>query len=236
MKTPACLASVAFILFYVSAGFVVGAEPKTDVANAIKKLADQSGYAWVWTPKTEGSESGRRQKPIEGKTEKDGFTRIKSSSGDTEYEAGFKGEKLVVNYNGDWLSADEIGENNNAIRRLRAFKKPVEEAEDLLKRTKELKREADGVYAGDMTPEAAKELFALVGRRAAEAAAAQGSMKFWVADDQLSKYEFAVRGKITAGEDKREVEISRTITVEIKDVGKTKVAFPADATKKLSAP
>jgi len=233
MKTSACLVLAAAVSL---AAFPASADPKSDLASAIKKLGEQSSYAWTSTPKTEGSESARRTGPIEGRTEKDGFTRIKGSMGDTSYEVGFKGDKMVVNYNGDWLSTAEIGENNNAIRRLKAFKKPVEEAGDLLKRAKELKRESDGLYTGDMTPEAAKELFTLLGKRAAEATEAQGTLKFWVSEGSLAKYEFAVRGKITVGEDKREVEIRRTTTVEIKEVGTAKVSFPEDAKKKLSEP
>jgi hypothetical protein len=77
-------------------------------------------------------------------------------------------------------------------------------------------------------------MFALLGRRAAEAPEAKGTVKFWVKDGQLTKYEFVVRGKITVGEAKREVDLSRTTTVEIKEAGSTKVSLPEDAKKKLS--
>ena len=71
-------------------------------------------------------------------------------------------------------------------------------------------------------------------RSAAEAPSAAGSMKFWVKDGALAKYEFGVRGKITVGgEEKREVEISRSTTVELKNVGSTTVSLPEDAKKKL---
>lgn len=42
-----------------------------------------------------------------------------------------------------------------------------------------------------------------------------------------------MKGKITAGEDKTEVEVSRTATVEIKDVGAATVSLPDEAKKKL---
>jgi hypothetical protein len=104
----------------------------------------------------------------------------------------------------------------------------------LVKKTGELKKESDGLYTGELAPEAARELFHLLGRRAAEATEAQGSVKFWIKEGQLSKYEFVVQGKITVGEDKREVDLRRTTTVEIKEVGATKVSFPDEAKKKLS--
>ena len=212
---------------------VAGADPKTEVSEAIKKLGEQSGYSWTHTPKTEGSQSARRQGPIEGKTEKGGFTYLKGSLGDISYEVASKGEKMVINYNGDWLSTAEIGENQRAIQRLKALKKPVEEASQASKAA-ELKKESDGVYSGDLSADAAKALFALLGRRAAEAPEAKGSVKFWVKEGLLTKYEISVRGKITVGEDKREVDISQTTTVEIKDAGSTKVSLPEEAKKKLS--
>ena len=212
---------------------VTRADPKSEVAAAIKKLGEQS-YSWTSTPKTEGSESARRQGPIEGKTEKGGFTYLKGSVGETSYEVASKGDKMAVNYDGDWHSAADLGEDSRALQRLKALKKPVEEAESLAGKVTELKKDSDGVYSGDLEAEAAKALFALLGRRAAEAPSAKGSAKFWVKDGQLTKYEFGVRGKITVGgEDKREVDISRTTTVEIKDIGSTKISLPDDAKDKL---
>ena len=212
---------------------VTRADPKTEVAAAIKKLGEQS-YSWTSTPKTEGSESARRQGPIEGKTEKGGFTYLKGSVGETSYEVASKGDKMAVNYDGDWHSAADLGDDSRALQRLKALKKPVEEAESLAGKVTELKKDSDGVYSGDLEAEAAKALFALLGRRAAEAPSAKGSAKFWVKDGQLTKYEFGVRGKITVGgEDKREVDISRTTTVEIKDIGSTKISLPDDAKDKL---
>ena len=97
-----------------------------------------------------------------------------------------------------------------------------------------MKKESDGLYAGELAPDAARELFHQLGRRAAEAPEAQGSVKFWIKEGQLTKYEIVVRGKISAGADKSEVDLRRTTTVEIKDVGTTKVSFPDEAKKKLS--
>jgi len=97
----------------------------------------------------------------------------------------------------------------------------------------QLKKEADGTYAGELEAALAKALFAVLGRRAAAAPEAKGTVKFWVKDGQLAKFEHVVRGKITVGEDKKEVEISRTLTVEIKDAGSTKISLPETAMKKL---
>ena len=221
---------LAVIVLSLSAA---SADPKSEVTDAIKKLAQQSGYSWTYTPKTEGSESARRQGPMEGKTEKDGFSHLKVEVGDVTAEVAFKGEKMIVNYNGDWLSTAELGENNRNVQRLKAMKRPTDEAETLAGKATALKKESDGAYSSELDGAAAKEMFALLGRRAAEAPVAKGSVKFWVKDGRLAKYEFVLHGKITTGEDKREVDLSRTTTVEIKEVGSTKVSLPEDAKKKL---
>lgn len=213
---------------------VARADPKTEVTQAIQKLREQSNYSWTRTPKTEGSESARRQGPIEGKTENGGFSYLKGSVGEISYEVACKGEKMVINYNGNWLSTAEIGEDNRAVQRLKALQKPVEEAEGLAAKTTELKKESDGIYSGELAGDAAKALFSLLGRRAAEAPEAKGSVKFWVKDGRLTNYEFSVSGKITVGEDKREVDITQTTTVQLKNIGSTKLAVPEEARKKLS--
>ena len=118
MKTASSILAVLVVSLSAAS-----ADPKSDASDAIKKLAGQSGYAWTFTAKTEGSESARGQGPFEGKTEKDGFTCLKGSAGDVSIEIGIKGAKMVVNYNGDWHTTAELGENNRAVQRLKILKK-----------------------------------------------------------------------------------------------------------------
>lgn len=211
------------------------ADSKSEVAAGVKNLGSQSGYAWTYTPKTQGSESAKRQQSaLDGKTERDGYTLIHGEIGDVSVDIGLKGDKMVVNYSGDWLSAAEIGENNRTVQRLRTLKRPTDEADLLLAKTTSIKKDTDGAYVGELDANWAKEMFALLGRRAAEAPTATGSVKFWLKAGQLAKYEFIIRGKITTGTSKEETEVSRTTTVEIKDVGITKVSLPDEAKKKLS--
>ena len=61
---------------------------------------------------------------------------------------------------------------------------------------------------------------------------AKGSVTFWIKDGALTKFETKIQGKVTAGE--RELDINRTTTVEIKDVGTTKIIVPDEAKQKLS--
>lgn len=231
MKTSRFVLIGSIVALSLSAA---SADPKTEVKDAIQKLGGQPNYSWTSSPKTEGSEAARRQGPIEGSTEKGGFTHLKGTSNESTYEAAFKGEKIAVYFAGSWIGADELEEDSRVTRRLKAFKKPAQEAEELLGKTEDLQKEQDGSYSGDLTADAAKELFGQLGRRAAEAPKAKGTVKFWTKDGALTKYEFNLKGQITVGEEKREVDISRTVTVEIKGVGSTKVTLPDEVKKKLS--
>ena len=61
---------------------------------------------------------------------------------------------------------------------------------------------------------------------------AKGSVKFWIKDGVLTKYVLKVSGTRTRnGED---TDVERTTTVEIKDVGTTKITVPDEAKSKLS--
>jgi hypothetical protein len=98
----------------------------------------------------------------------------------------------------------------------------------------EFKKDGDA-FSGDLTEDGIEQLLSF--RRGAGAedlavANPKGNAKFWVKDGVLSKCEFHVEGTVTFnGNDQ---EINRTTTVEIKDVGMTKVQVPEEAKKKLS--
>jgi len=165
------------------------ADPKSDVKDAIKKLGTQSNYSWTFTPKTEGSETAARQGPVEGKTEKD-VTWFKGTVGDHSFEVATKGNKYAVNYTGEWMAVDEDSEETAGIaRRVKTLKNPLEGAEEVATKAGELKKDSDGVYSGDLTAEGAKELFGRLGRRAAAAKEAKGSVKFWVKDGDCGRGE-----------------------------------------------
>ena len=94
------------------------------------------------------------------------------------------------------------------------------------------KKGEEGLYSGDLTEAGAKDLISRARRRGGEGPdGAKGWAKFWIKDGVLSKYQYNVQGKITAGQ--REVEINRTTTVEIKNPGSTTVKIPSAAKKKL---
>jgi hypothetical protein len=212
--------------------------PKDEIIAAAGKLADQASYSWRTTVVVpEGSQF--RPGPTEGKTEKDGLTQLKLSFGDNTTEAFFKGgNAAVTNPEGGWQSLSELESSGGPARFLggilRNFKSPPVQAGEIAVTTKELKKDGD-VYSSDLSEDGAKTLLTFRGRRAGgEAPAisdAKGSAKFWIKDGVLSKFEFKVTGKVSFGGN--ELNVDRTTTVEIKDIGATKIEPPEGAKKKL---
>jgi len=213
------------------------ADPKDEVSGAAKKLAEKDNYSWrliVVVP--EGAPF--RPGPTEGKTEKDGYTLLTVSMGDNTTRAVLKGGKAVAtNPEGEWQTLSDLENSEGPTRfiamRLRSFKTPAEQAADIASGTKDLKRAGD-TFAGDLTEACAKELLTFRPRQGEgpTVSNAKGSVKFWLKEGALSKYEVKVKGTVSFNGN--EFDNDRTTTVEIKDVGSTKVEVPAEARKKLS--
>ena len=214
-----------------------------DVKAAAKKLGNN--YSWHTTVAVpEGGQSRFRAGPTDGKTDESGNIWLSMTRGENTTQAVLKGDKGAAKVEGEWRSLADLSQDGGGqpgpgsfvARMLRNYKAPATEAGDLAAKTKSLKKEGD-VYAGDLTEEGAKELLSFRGGRsggqgAAAPTNAKGSAKFWIKDGQLSKYEYKVSGTVNAGGQDRDID--RTTTVEIKDVGSSKVEVPEDAKKKLS--
>lgn len=222
------------------AGSLLAADssPKDDVTNAAKKLADAANYTWKTTVTVpEGSQF--RPGPTDGKTEKDGFTVVNMSRRDTTMEVVMKGDKAAVNSpDNGWQALSEMdqeGPGRFLGMMVRNFKAPAAQAVQLVSDAKELKQDGD-VISGDLTEDGAKSLLSFGPRRGGgegpQISNAKGSVKFWVKDGVLSKYEFKVQGTMSFNGNDRDID--RTTTTEISDVGTTKVTVPDEAKKKLS--
>jgi hypothetical protein len=235
MKTNALLAVVALFSMSVHAQ----AAPKDDVAAAAKKLGDKANYSWKTTTVVpEGAQF--RPGPVEGKTQKDGLTLASWTFGDTTTEAVIKGDKIAVKTPDEgWQSLADL-ESAEGPRRFfgffaRLLRVPAVQAADLVAAAEDLKKDGDA-YAGELTEKGAKELLAFRRPRAnagdgPTVSAAKGSVKFWLKDGALVKYEFKVKG--TRNFNGNDQEIDRTTTVEIKGVDSTKLDVPDEAKKKL---
>jgi hypothetical protein len=231
--------SIVIIGMLLATGSLLAAEADA-VKAAAKKLA-ASSYSWT-TKVTVPEGSQFRPGPTEGKAEKDGNTCVSMTFGENTTVAIFKGEKGAVKTQDGWQSLSELtaegqsGRGSFLGRWVRNYKAPAAEAEDLAGKVKELKKDGD-VYAGDLTEEGAKALLTMRGGRAGgsgnapEPKNAKASAKFTVKDGTLTKYEYTVKGTVNRNGEDRDIE--RTTTVEIKDVGTTKIEVPAEAKAKL---
>ena len=120
-------------------------------------------------------------------------------------------------------------------RRLQNYKVPAVEAASLADAVKELKKDTNSI-SGDLTEAGAKELLSFRrGRNNADGGGPtvtnpKGSVKFWLQDGKLVKYQFHVQGTVSFNGNDRDVD--RTTTVEIKDVNSTRIEV-ADEAKKL---
>jgi len=226
-------------------GIVAGWLPAADsslkdkLAKAAKQLGDKPNYSWTTTTKEADGTPGRLG-PIDGKTEKDSFTFLSLTPGGIPVEVYMKGDKGAAKALEGWQTFDDIAQTGGTaaaiVRFLRSYKAPAAQSAELAGNVKELK-EADGAINGDLKDDAIKEILLLGARRREgqeppKTEDAKGSVKFWIKDGALTKYEINVQGKVSAGD--RTSDINRTMTVEIKDVGSTKLDVPAEAKAKLS--
>ncbi len=205
--------------------------PKDLVIAAAKKLGEKPNYSWKTT--TVVPESAQfKPGPSEGKTGKDGITYVTFSFGDNTTPIYLKGDKAVAEVDGAWQTREELDGDEGPGRFLsfiiRNFKAPVAQAEELAGAAKELKKDGD-TYASDLTDEGAKAQF-----RWGNVTSPKGSVKFWVKDGQLAKLQVKLTGKVDFNGN--EIDMDRDTTVEVKDVGTTKIEVPAAAMKKLVPP
>jgi hypothetical protein len=232
MKTNIAIATLTLL---AASALAADSGPKDDVVNAAKALEGKPNYSWrttVVVPEDAPFHPG----PTDGKTEKDGLTDVKLSFGDNTTEFVLKGSKAAVtNPDGGWESLSEMDNSEGPGRFLammiRNFKAPAGQAAEIAATVKEMKKDGD-VYSGDLTEDGAKALLTFRRGGGASASNAKGSAKFWVKDGMLNKFEFKVTGTVTFNEN--EMDVDRATTVEIKDVGTTKIEVPEEAKKKLS--
>lgn len=231
-------------MFTLLAGSLLAADssPKDDVKNAATALGNETNYTWQATVEVP-ADSQFKPGPTDGQTEKGGYTTLSFSFGDNTTEAVKKGTNGVVNTDDGWKTlADAMKDNGDGgfnptmflARVVENYKVPAVEAASLTDDAKELKSDA-GVISGDLTEAGAKEL--LTFRRRGNGGDGptvtnpKGSVKFWIADGKLVKYQYHVQGTVSFNGNDRDVD--RTTTVEIKDVNTTKIDVAADAKKLL---
>ena len=252
MLRTALLTTVALL----AGSSLVLADAKDDVKGAAQKLADAASYSWKTNSESTGG-NGRGFGPKEGKTEKGGYCWVVVAGRDNDIEVVKKGDKAAIKMDDGWKSLSELEQDNGnggqpgpgrfMGRMVQNFRLPAQQAEDLAGGAKELK-ESDGAFAGELTPEGLRQAMPFGRRRggnnnnnnnnagngngnAPDLSQLKGTVKFWTKDGMLSKYEYHVTGTVNFGGQDRDID--RTTTVEVSDVGSTKVTVPDEAKKKL---
>ncbi len=236
----------------LSVGSVLAADPKEELAAATRKVVDAGNYSWKQTMETfAGSRSGFVQETQEGQALKNGLTHMTLSSANAVVEALRKGTNGVLKeQTGDWQTYREVAAANVnagsqvALRLATQAVVPMSQVADLMTKVKDLSL-SNGVFAGDFTADAARPLLGRVtdmirgggmngggGGNTPTVSDAIGTVKFWVAEGGLNKYELSIRANVSyyGG---RKTEVGRITTVEFKEVGTTKINAPADALKKI---
>jgi len=226
-----------FLATALAANLLTGATPQEALVAAAKNLAEKSNYSWKLTVE----EPDRPTGTIDGKIQKDGTAFLVLARGDQSFQGTLKGSKGALKTDEGWKSltdavddSSESGPARFVARLLQNFKAPSAEVSDLAAKIKDLKM-ADGNYTGTLDKETAKELFLFHIRPDAngpDLKDGKGSIKLWIEGGAISKYEYTIDGSVSVNGDDREVK--RTYTLEIKDVGSTKVSIPDEALKRLN--
>jgi hypothetical protein len=233
MKTLTILAATLGV-----SGTLLAADSTDDVKGAAQKLGAADNYSWTTTVESSQFSPG----PSHGKTEKGGWTYVDFSMQDNTIEAVVKDGKGAIKTEEGWQSLTDAAKDNGEggfnprmfmARRVQNYKAPAVEAEELAGKMKDLSK-AENVYSGSLTDEGAKSLLTFGrrgGRQAPPVSKAKASAKFWVKDGLLTKYQYKVEGTIK-NRDGEDMDVDRVVTVDVKDVGTTKVTVPDEAKKK----
>jgi hypothetical protein len=231
--------TIAAIGLLARALVAADSSPQDKVSSAIQQLGKKPNYSWTTTTKEADGSTGRVG-PIAGKAEKAGLTYLSFALSGIPLEVYMNGQKGVAKVLEGWQTFDEIAETGGTaaavVSYLRSYKAPDAESAVLSEQIKDVK-EADGAISGDLKEAAVKELLELGARRRAgeelpKIADPKGTVKFWIQDGLLTKYEVNFRGKVSVGD--RKMDVNRTVTVQIKDAGSTKLVLPAEAKQKMS--
>jgi hypothetical protein len=211
--------------------------PQDKIVSAAKQLGDKPNYSWttVFKEGDSGPFPG-----ISGKLSKGGPMCLISMMGTTPSEVYLNGRKGTAKGPGGWRTFDEIAKPGGfaaaLVGYLRNYKPPSVECGALSRELQNVK-EQEGILSGELKGDvAAKEYMEFfipgyAGQDPPKIADPKGSVKFWIEKGMLTKYEIDVQCKVTRGD--QESEFHRTTTVEIKDVGTTKLEVPDEAKQKL---
>ncbi len=232
--------TIALTTALLAAGAILAAEtpPTNQVANAITKLKAATNYSWTSTLKIGDNDIGLG--PVNGQANKEGFAKMSQDYHSKTFEIVLKGEKVAYKGQNGWQLLGKVdGFETLFSANMARNGAAAQEAGITLKGVKELKALDGGALGGDLTSEGAADLFAFGPRGASDDKGipqtknAKGSVKFWIKDGMLTKYEMYLQGTVTTADNEGDVDMTKTI--EIQNVGTTKMDVPTEAKEKLQA-
>ncbi len=214
---------------------VAGADMTSSVSAAVTKLADAANYSWTTTVQLPNMQF--TPAPVNGTTEKDGYSMVSQDFNGNTMQAVFKGDKAAIKGQDDWQSMANADDQTAMMAGFMVSPgTPVTEAQKILKDAAALTTDTNGVITGDLTSAGAADMLAFPARGGNTPPAptgAKGSVKFWVsADGTLSKYETHLKGQVSFG-DQGPQDFESIRTVEVHDVGTTKSSIPDGAIKAI---
>jgi len=252
MRTRHLLAITATLLLATTSAW---ADAKDDLAAAVKKLGDAPNYTFTSTTENQGGFGGGPQ-VTKGQAEKGGYATISvplfAFGGDAPppLEVVMKGDKTVAKMPNGWKTPAELaaaqppadggfnfGPEQQAMFALGNVALPTTTAKDATAKLDNIKKEND-VISADLPADVAKGLLAFrggpAGAPAPEVASPKGDIKLTLKDGAITKLVLHLTGSMDFGGG-QPFDINRTTTIELKDVGTTKVTAPDEAKKKLDA-
>ncbi len=234
--------------------FGAGADLKTSVSAAAKRLADQPSYSWKTTVEAEGTGPFRSGGPTSGQTEKSGYTRVAMPAADGTLEFVTKGGKTAVLIEENWQTMDQAAAQGGGQPAaftpsvVTNFKMPPAQVEEYLAKALDFQSDGERVTA-TLSEDVVRELLVggapgFGGRRGGRGARGggpgggalrnpKGSVTCWIQDGVLTKFAVVLRG---TGEVRgNPIQLGRTLTTTITGIGSTKVEVAEDAKQIVTA-
>jgi hypothetical protein len=213
-------------------GTALAADPVEVVSDAAKKLADTANYTWRANTYDAADAITVIQ---DGQTERDGDTLIKLNTGGSYVQVALRGDSAVMNVGDGWQRSDEVADRQ-ATRFMSAVMSPALVAAQIASRLDDLKPEGNEFVvqiSGGEVNELMRPLYSLnaIRSRSVNETGAKATVKFWITDGLLTKFQIHVTGTISRGGTNTVVD--RTVTVDFRDIGSTRVSLPDQAKKKL---
>jgi len=216
------------------------------LVRATKKAAELDNYSFKSQTRIDGGHGKGNAKPITGKFEKDAPCSLESGKTHVYRE----GARLVFKWREVWMRSESAAKKDKSqdkeakkflqmiseIGALRAPHQELSQFEEYLAEVREVDApEENGVvFEGTLTPEGAQRLVSGDEKTKGDLTYS-GTARVWLtAEESVAKYEVTI--KITGRKKGKDVNQTVTRTVEIFDVGTTKVEVEEAARSLLDEP